>query len=51
LLPAGEISIDVQPRGYDWRLTMFPTLLLGPALGLIIVGIRRVMRAIDDPGE
>lgn len=48
LLPAGQISLDVQPRGYDWRLTMFPTLLLGPALGLVVVGVRRVMKAADD---
>ena len=47
--PTGEISLDVQPRAYDLRQTLFPTtLLLGPALGLIMVGIRRVMRAVDD---
>jgi hypothetical protein len=29
-------------------MTLFPTLLLGPALRLIIVGVRRVMKAADD---
>jgi hypothetical protein len=48
LHPTGEISLDVQPRGFDLQMTLFPTLLLGPALGLIILGTRRVMRALDD---
>jgi hypothetical protein len=51
LHPAGEISFDVQPRAYDLGQTLVATLLLGPALGLIIVGVRRVTRAIDDSDE
>lgn len=44
--PSGRLLLDVQPRGLDLRLTVVPTLLLGPALGAVVVLIRRVMRAL-----
>jgi len=47
LHPAGEIVIDVEVTGFDWRLVMIPTLAIGPLLGLVAVAIRRVLRLID----
>ena len=47
LHPAGEIAIDVEVSGFDWRLVMIPTLAIGPLLGLVAVAIRRVLRLID----
>jgi len=45
--PSGRLLLDVQPRGLDLRLTLVPTLLLGPALGLVAALIWRVVRALD----
>ncbi len=44
--PSGRLLLDVQPRGLDLRLTVVPTLLLGPALGTVVALIWRVMRAL-----
>lgn len=49
--PAGQIVLDVQPRGYNLGLTLIPTLMAGPILGLIVVGIRKLMRALDEPAD
>jgi hypothetical protein len=48
LHPAGEVAIDVQLRGFDFRQTLFPGLVFGPLLGLILVGTRKVIRLVDD---
>jgi hypothetical protein len=47
LHPAGEIVIDVEVSGFDWRLVMVPTLAVGPLLGLVAVAVRRVLSAIE----
>jgi len=47
--PAGRLSINVEPRRTDWQLTVAPTLMLGPVLGLIAFGVRRVMSGLGDP--
>ena len=49
LHPDGEIRIEVDVRDFDARLTLLPTLLLGPAVGLIMAGVLRVMRLLDEP--
>ena len=51
LHPSGGITIDVDLRGFDWRPTIAPTLALGSAMGLIVLGSRRVMRLLDEPGD
>ena len=48
LHPSGTITLDVQPRGFAWQQTLFPGLVLGPILGLIVVGTRRVIEALED---
>jgi hypothetical protein len=47
LHPAGEIVVDVGLRGFDWRMTLIPTLLVGPILGLAAVWIRRTLRVME----
>jgi hypothetical protein len=51
LHPAGEINIDVDVRTFDWRATVFPTLVLGPAVGLILTVVGSVMRKLDEPDQ
>jgi len=51
LHPDGGITIDVDLREFDWRPTVAPTLALGSALGLIVLGTRRVMRLLDEPAD
>ncbi len=47
LHPSGLFSLDVQPRGLDLRLTLLPTLLLGPALGLAVAVALHVASRLD----
>lgn len=48
LHPSGAINLNVQMRGFDWRLSLVPTLMAGLPLGLAApLGIR-VWRALDD---
>ncbi len=49
LHPSGAINIDVDVRDFDWLATVFPTLVLGPAVGLILSGVVGVMRKLDEP--
>lgn len=49
LHPSGAITIDVEVRDFDWMVTIVPSLALGPALGLIFVGVARVVRLLDEP--
>jgi hypothetical protein len=44
--PSGQIDIRVEPGGYDWKLPLFPALLLGVPLGLMGSGVRRVVGAL-----
>ena len=41
--------IDVEARTFDWRLTLFPTLVLGPAVGLILVAVWWAVGHLDEP--
>lgn len=50
LHPAKAIVIDVESRTFDWRLTILPTLAFGPLIGLILAGVARVVRNLDDGG-
>ena len=51
LHPSGEIAINVEPRDFDWRTAAVPALILGPAVGLVLVGVRWVMRLLDEPKD
>jgi hypothetical protein len=46
LHPTGEIVLDIELRRFDWAATLIPTLVVGPALGLAAVALRRVMRLL-----
>lgn len=45
--PASEISLEVRPSGFDWRLTLLPVAVLGPALGLLSLLLRGLWRVLD----
>ena len=47
--PDGQLTINVEPRRTDLQLTILPTLALGPALGGVILAVRRVVRTLEDP--
>ena len=49
LHPDGAIVIDVDVRTFDWRATLLPTFVLGPAIGLVVVGVSSTMRHLDEP--
>ena len=49
LHPAGQIYIDVTPRRTDWMLAVPPTLLIGPAFGLVLLMALRMLRRLEDP--
>ncbi len=49
LHPDGEINLDIGLRDFDWRVLVLPTVIIGPFLGWLLVGIRRVMRLLDEP--
>lgn len=53
LHPSGQVALNVEPRDYDWRQTAIPAALIGPTVGLIIIGSRRLLRllALDADGE
>jgi len=51
LHPSGEITVDVQMRGFDWPLTLVPTLLAGLPLGLAAALGMRVWPALDDSDQ
>ena len=51
LHPAGEITIDVELRTFNWRATIFPTLVLGPMVGLVLAGVTSVVGKLDEPDE
>jgi len=51
LHPTGAINIDVGLRDFDWKATVVPTLALGPFVGFILAGTRRVMNALDEPED
>lgn len=48
LHPAGEISIIVEPAGFDWRIPLFPAFLLGVPVALIVLATRRVMSVLGE---
>jgi hypothetical protein len=47
LHPSGSITLDIQPRDYDFRLVAIPTFGFGFAVGIIIVIGLNVVRALD----
>lgn|GEM_PF-166083 len=49
LHPAGQIYIDVTPRRTDWTLAISPTLLIGPAFGLVLLMALRMLRRLENP--
>ncbi|MCP3854847.1 MAG: hypothetical protein GY745_12710 [Actinomycetia bacterium] len=49
--PAGRLSINVEPRLTDLALTVLPTLMLGPALGVAALGVRRVFVTLEESAD
>ena len=47
LHPSGAITLNIQPRDYDFLIIALPTFGFGIALGLVIVIGLNVMRALD----
>ena len=47
LHPSGAITLNIQPRDYDFSIIALPTFGFGIALGLVIVIGLNVMRALD----
>ena len=47
LHPSGGITLNVQPRAYDFSIIAFPTFGFGIALGIVIIIGLNVMRALD----
>lgn len=50
LHPSGEVSLNIQPRDFDWRQTVFPTLMVGPPVALVILGSRWLVRTLGEDG-
>ena len=51
LHPDGVITIDVDVRDFDWRVTMVPTFAFGPLVGLVLVGAGKMMRLVDEADD
>lgn len=47
LHPSGAITLNIQPRDYDFSIIALPTFGFGLALGIVIVIGLNVMRALD----
>ncbi|GMQ94754.1 MAG: hypothetical protein BMS9Abin12_2260 [Acidimicrobiia bacterium] len=47
LLPSGRITLDIQPRDFDFSIIVFPVLIFGFAIGFVLwIGLN-VMRSLD----
>ncbi len=51
LHPSGAITLDIQPRDYDFRLIAFPTFGFGLSVGIILFIGLSVSRALDGGGD
>lgn len=51
LHPSGAITLDIQPRDYDFRLIAFPTFGFGMSVGVILFIGLTVSRALDGGGD
>ncbi len=51
LHPSGAITLDIQPRDYDFRLVAFPTFGFGLSVGIILFVGLNVSRAMDAGGD
>ncbi len=51
LHPSGAITLDIQPRDYDFRLIAFPTFGFGLSVGIILFIGLNVSRALDGGGD
>lgn len=47
--PSRAIEIRVETRDFDWLLTVIPAAALGPAVGLVVVGVGWALRHLDEP--
>jgi hypothetical protein len=48
LHPSGAITLDIQPRDYDFALVALPTFGFGLAVGIVIIIGLNVMRGLED---
>lgn len=51
LHPSGAITLNIQPRDYDFRLIAFPTFGFGLSVGIILFIGLNVSRAMDGSGD
>ncbi|MDA2979348.1 MAG: hypothetical protein O3B42_06270 [Actinomycetota bacterium] len=51
LHPTGAITLDIQPRDYDFKLIAFPTFGFGLSVGIILFIGLTVSRALDGGGD
>ena len=51
LHPSGAITMNIQPRDYDFALIAFPTFGFGIAVGIVIIIGLNVTRALKDQDE
>lgn len=47
LHPSGAIVLNVEERGFNWRMTLLPTAVFGPSVGLVLFVVQRVLRRLD----
>lgn len=48
LHPSGAIVLNVEERGFNWRMTLLPTAVFGPSVGLVLFVVQRVLRRLDN---
>lgn len=51
LHPSGAITLDIQPRDYDFRIIAFPTFGFGLSVGIILFVGLNVSRVLDAGGD
>lgn len=47
LHPSGAIVLNVEERGFNWRMTVLPSAVFGPSVGLVLFVVQRVLRRLD----
>lgn len=51
LHPSGAIVLNVEERGFNWRMATLPTIVFGPSVGLVLYVVHRVLRQLDTSAD